>query len=392
MPNVTLPDGSVKEVESGATPLQIAESISPRLAKAALVAELDGALVDLTEPITADAKLRLLTDRDPEALEVFRHSSAHLLAAATLELYPETKLGVGPPTDTGFFYDMQREQPFTPEDLEKIEAKMQELVDQDLPNRRVWMDRDEALALYKEQGDTMKCELISEKTDDPRVSIYKTGEKFNDFCRGPHIPSMGRVKAFKLLSVAGSYWKGDEKNARLQRVYGTSFYSKKELNAYLTQLEEAKKRDHRKVGKELDLFSVQETAGPGLIFWHPKGSLVRKIVEDWLRDEYLKRGYGLVFTPHVAKRELWKISGHADFYSDDMFKPMELDNIEYQLRPMNCPFHILIYKGQAAQLPRPARPLGRARHGLPLRALGRDARAAARPRIHPGRRAHLLYS
>ena len=344
MPNVTLPDGSVKEVESGATPLQIAESISPRLAKAALVAELDGKLVDLTEPITADAKLRLLTERDPEALEVFRHSSAHLLAAATLELYPETKLGVGPPTDNGFFYDMQREQPFTPEDLEKIEAKMQELVDQDLPNRRVWMDRDEALELYEEQGDTMKCELISEKTDDPRVSIYKTGEKFNDFCRGPHIPSMGRVKAFKLLSVAGSYWKGDERNQRLQRVYGTSFYSKKELNAYLTQLEEAKKRDHRKLGRELDLFSVQETAGPGLIFWHPKGSLVRKIVEDWLREEYLKRGYGLVFTPHVAKRELWKISGHADFYSDDMFKPMELDNIEYQLRPMNCPFHILIYK------------------------------------------------
>ncbi|MCB9383190.1 MAG: threonine--tRNA ligase [Bryobacterales bacterium] len=344
MLNVTLPDGSVKQVESGATPLQIAESISPRLAKAALVAELDGKLVDLTEPITTDAKLRLLTEKDPEALEVFRHSSAHLLAAATLELYPDTKLGVGPPTDNGFFYDMQREQPFTPEDLEKIEAKMQELVDADLPNRRVWMDRDEALALYREQGDTMKCELISEKTDDPKVSIYKTGDKFNDFCRGPHIPSMGRIKAFKLMSVAGSYWKGDEKNQRLQRVYGTSFYSKKDLDAYLTQLEEAKKRDHRKLGKELDLFSVQDTAGPGLIFWHPKGGLIRRTIEDWLREQYLKRGYGLVFTPHVAKRELWKISGHADFYSDDMFKPMELDEVEYQLKPMNCPFHILIYK------------------------------------------------
>ena len=344
MLNVTLPDGSVKQVESGATPLQIAESISPRLAKAALVAEVDGKLVDLTEPITTDATLRLLTEKDPEALEVFRHSSAHLLAAATLELYPETKLGVGPPTDTGFFYDMQREQPFTPEDLAKIEAKMQELVDADLPNRRVWMDRDEALALYREQGDTMKCELIAEKTDDPKVSIYKTGDKFNDFCRGPHIPSMGRIKAFKLMSVAGSYWKGDEHNQRLQRVYGTSFYSKKDLDAHLTQLEEAKKRDHRKLGRELDLFSVQETAGPGLIFWHPKGSLIRKTIEDWLREQYLQRGYGLVFTPHVAKRELWKISGHADFYSDDMFKPMELDGIEYQLKPMNCPFHILIYK------------------------------------------------
>jgi threonyl-tRNA synthetase len=344
MLEVTLPDGSVKEVEAGTTPLQIAESISPGLARIAVVAELDGTLVDLTEPIAANAKLRLLTERDPEALKVFRHSSAHLLAAATLELYPDTKLGIGPPTETGFFYDMEREQPFTPDDLEKIEKKMQELVDIDLPNRRVWMDRDEALKLYEEQGETMKCQLITEKTDDPKVSIYKTGDKFNDFCRGPHIPSMGRVKAFKLLSVAGSYWKGNEKNQRLQRIYGTSFYSKKDLKKYLNQLEEAKKRDHRKLGKELDLFSVQEMAGPGLIFWHPKGALVRKIVEDWLRDQYLARGYGLVFTPHVAKRELWKISGHADFYSDDMFKPMELDDIEYQLRPMNCPFHILIYK------------------------------------------------
>ena len=344
MLEITLPDGSVKEVEAGATPLQIAESISPGLARVALVAELDGTLVDLTEPITANAKLRLLTERDPEALQVYRHSSAHLLAVATLELYPDTKLGVGPATDTGFFYDMQREQPFTPEDLEKIEKKMQEIVDRDLPNRRVWMDRDEALKLYKEHGDTMKCELITEKTDDPKVSIYQTGDKFNDFCRGPHIPSMGRVKAFKLLSVAGSYWKGDERNQRLQRVYGTSFFSKKDLKKYLNQLEEAKKRDHRKLGKQLDLFSVQEAAGPGLIFWHPKGALVRKIVEDWMRDQYLARGYGLVFTPHVAKRDLWKTSGHADFYSDDMFKPMELDDIEYQLRPMNCPFHILIYK------------------------------------------------
>ncbi len=197
MVHVTLPDGSVKEVEAGATPFQIAESISPRLASAALVAELDGKLVDLTEPITADAKLRLLTERDEEALQVYRHSSAHLLAAAVLELFPETKLGVGPPTDTGFFYDMQRDEPFTPEDLEKIEQQMQKIVDRDEPNRRVWMDRDEALKLYQEQGDTMKCELISEKTDDPKVSIYKTGDKFNDFCRGPHIPSMGRIKAFQ---------------------------------------------------------------------------------------------------------------------------------------------------------------------------------------------------
>ncbi len=346
MVRLTLPDGSVKELADGATPLDLAESISNRLAKAALVAEVDGQLVDLTHPLTDDANIRILTERDPEALRVFRHSAAHLLAAATLELYPETKLGIGPPIDNGFFYDMQREQAFTPDDLEKIEARMQEIVDRDLPNRRVWMDRDEALKLYQEQGDLMKCELISEKTDDPKVSIYKTGESFNDFCRGPHIPSMGRIKAFKLMSVAGAYWKGDEKNAKLQRIYGTAFYDKKGLKKYLNQLEEAKKRDHRKLGKELDLFSIQETAGPGLIFWHPKGALIRSLVEDWLRAEYLKRGYGLVVTPHVAKRELWEISGHADFYSDDMFKPMELDNVEYQLKPMNCPFHILIYKNK----------------------------------------------
>ncbi|MBI1354388.1 MAG: threonine--tRNA ligase [Acidobacteria bacterium] len=346
MLQITLPDGSVKEVESGATPLDVAQSISGRLAQAALVAELDGKLVDLTTPLTADAKLRLLTDRDPEALEVYRHSAAHLLAAATLELYPDVKLGVGPPIDNGFYYDMQREQPFTPEDLEKIEAKMQEIVDNDLPNRRIWMDRDEALKLYREQGELMKCELISDKTeqDAETVSIYKTGDKFNDFCRGPHIPSMGKIQAFKLLSVSGSYWKGDEKNQRLQRIYGTAFFSKKDLNKYLTQLEEAKKRDHRKLGKELDLFSIQDAAGAGLIFWHPKGGLIRKIIEDWLRNEYLKRGYGLVFTPHIAKLDLWKTSGHADFYSDDMFKPMEVDGVEYQLKPMNCPFHILIYK------------------------------------------------
>ncbi len=344
MPNVTLPDGSVKQVESGSTPLDVAESISPHLAKAALAAELNGVLVDLTEPIDSDVNLRLLTDRDPDALQVYRHSAAHLLAAATLELYPDTKLGVGPAVDNGFYYDMQREQPFTPEDLEKIEARMADIVKRDLPNRRVWMDREEALKLYQEQGDLMKCELIADKTTDPKISIYKTGDSFNDFCRGPHIPSMGRIKAFKLLSVAGSYWKGDERNQKLQRIYGTAFFSKKDLNRYLNQLEEAKKRDHRKLGKELDLYSVQESAGPGLIFWHPKGGLIRKLIEDWLRDEYLKRGYGLVVTPHIAKRELWEISGHADFYSEDMFKPMELDNVEYQLKPMNCPFHILIYK------------------------------------------------
>ena len=341
---VTLPDGSEQMVAKGATPLSIAESIGPRLAKSALVAKLNGQLVDLTAPIEEDTELRILTDRDSEALEVYRHSSAHLLAAAVLELYPETKLGIGPPTEQGFFYDFQRDTPFTPEDLEKIEVRMREIVKRDPRNERVWLPREETLAKFKEMGEEMKCELIEDKTEGDKISVYKTGEQFLDFCRGPHIPSMGRIKAFKLLSVAGAYWKGDERNARLQRIYGTSFFSKKDLDEYLLRLEEAKKRDHRKLGKELDLFSIQESAGPGLIFWHPKGGTIRRAMEDWLRDEYVRRGYSLVYTPHVARHDLWKTSGHAEFFSDNMFSTMQLDDSDYQLRPMNCPFHILMYK------------------------------------------------
>ncbi len=341
---VTLPDGSEQMVAKGATPLSIAESIGPRLAKSALVAKLNGQLVDLTAPIEEDIELRILTDRDSEALDVYRHSSAHLLAAAVLELYPETKLGIGPPTDQGFFYDFQRDTPFTPDDLEKIEDRMGEIVKRDPTNERVWLPREETLAKFKEMGEQMKCELIEDKTEGDRISVYKTGEHFLDFCRGPHIPSMGRIKAFKLLSVAGAYWKGDERNARLQRIYGTSFFSKKDLAEHLHRLEEAKKRDHRKLGKELDLFSIQESAGPGLIFWHPKGGTIRRAMEDWLRDEYVRRGYSLVYTPHVARHDLWKTSGHAEFFSEDMFSTMELDDSDYQLKPMNCPFHILMYK------------------------------------------------
>ena len=340
---VTLPDGSRKEVPAGTTPLEVAESIGPGLAQAALVAETNGQLVDLKHPLNESTNLRLLTSRDEEALEVYRHTSAHLLAAAVLELYPDTKLGIGPPTDQGFFYDFQRDEPFTPEDLEKLEARMHEIVKRDPPNERVWLPREETLERFRQLREEMKVELIEDKAQGDKISIYRT-DGFEDFCRGPHVPSMGRIKAFKLLSVAGAYWKGDEKNARLQRIYGTSFFSKKDLNQHLHRLEEAKKRDHRKLGKQLDLFSIQEAAGPGLIFWHPKGGTIRRIMEDWLRDQYVKRGYGLVYTPHLARYDLWKISGHADFYSKDMFSRMGLDDAEYQLKPMNCPFHILIYK------------------------------------------------
>ena len=342
--HVKLPDGSVKEVPKGTTALDIAKSIGSRLAEAALAAKTNGDLIDLTRPLEKDTDLRILTDRDPEALEVYRHSSAHLLAAAVLELFPETKLGHGPPTESGFFYDFYRPTPFSPEDLEKIEKKMQELVQQNIPYAREFLPRDQGLAEFKKEGDFMKCHFIEQFTKpDEKISIYRTG-KFTDFCRGPHIPSTGKIKAFKLLNIAGAYWLGDEKNPQLQRIYGTSFFSKKDLDDYLHKIEESKKRDHRVLGQQLDLFSIQELAGPGLIFWHPKGGIIRKEMEDWMRSEYLKRGYSLVYTPHVARRQLWQTSGHEGYYSQNMFDVMELDDAEYRMKPMNCPFHILIYK------------------------------------------------
>ena len=343
---VKLPDGSAKEVPKGTTPLDIAREISPRLADAAIVAKSNGTLIDLRRPLEKDTELRILTPKDPEALQVFRHSSAHLMAAAVLELFPETKLGHGPATENGFFYDFYRPTPFTPEDLEKIEKKMQELVEKDIPYAQDFLPRQDGLERFKSEGDFMKCHFIEQFTaPDEKISLYRTG-KFVDFCRGPHIPSTGKIKAFKLLNIAGAYWLGDEKNPQLQRIYGTSFYSKKELDDYLHQLEEAKRRDHRLLGKQLDLFSIQELAGPGLIFWHPKGGIMRKTMEDWLRDEYLKRGYSLVFTPHVARVDLWKVSGHEGYYAENMFTPMKLDDADYRIKPMNCPFHILIYKDQ----------------------------------------------
>jgi threonyl-tRNA synthetase len=358
--HIKLPDGSEKEVPQGTTALDVARSISPRLADAAIAAKVshnggqagqgaplvqdNSTLIDLTRPLQKDTELRILTEKDPEALGVYRHSSAHLLAAAVLELFPETKLGHGPATESGFFYDFYRETPFTPEDLEKIEKKMQELVQQNLPYAREFLPRNEGLERFKNEGDFMKCHFIEQFTQpDEKISIYKTG-KFLDFCRGPHIPSTGKIKAFKLLNIAGAYWLGNEKNPQLQRIYGTSFFSKKDLDAYLHQIEEAKKRDHRVIGQQLDLFSIQELAGPGLIFWHPKGGIIRKEMEDWMREQYIKRGYSLVYTPHVMRKQLWQTSGHEGYYSQNMFDVMELDDAEYRLKPMNCPGHILIYK------------------------------------------------
>ena len=338
---ITLPDGSQQPVEAGTRPIDIAKSISPRLADAAIAAKVNGELVDLTRPIDKDANLQILTAKDPESLYIYRHSTAHLLAAAVLELYPETKLGIGPPIDNGFYYDFDRAVPFTPEDLEKIEKKMWEIQARKLPYERVYTRKEDGLKKYADAW--MKCELIDEKADEV-FSEYTLGPHFIDFCRGPHLPDTSKIKAFKLLSIAGAYWKGSEHNKQLQRIYGTAFFTPKELDAHLKQIEEAKKRDHRKLGKDLDLFSIQELAVPGLIFFHPKGGIIRKQLEDWMRDQYLKRGYSLVYTPHVARFDLWKTSGHAGFYAANMFTRMELDDAEYQLKPMNCPFHILIYK------------------------------------------------
>src|SRR5712672_2786586 len=349
--HITLPDGSVREVPKGTTPADVARSISPRLADAALVARVaapndgEGELIDLRRPLDHDVKLQILTERDPDALFVFRHSAAHLLAAAVMELYPNVKRGIGPPIDTGFFYEFLRDEPFTQEDLIKIEKKMHELAAQDLPNERKLIPKPEALDLYKKSNQIFKCELVEEKATEPMVSFYTTG-KFIDFCRGPHIPSTKRIQAFKLMSVAGAYWKGQEGNPQLQRIYAAAFFTQKELDAYLHRLEEAKRRDHRKLGPELDLFSIQEEAGPGLIFWHPKGGFIRNIIENWLRDELIKRGYDLVYTPHIMRLDLWKTSGHADFYRENMFGPVEVEKAEYQLKPMNCPGHILIYKSR----------------------------------------------
>src|SRR5271155_5163494 len=367
--HITLPDGSVKDFPRGTTPLEVAKSISPRLADAALVAKVqavtgNGAgdksgiysnsvdpdaegnlLYDLRRPLEQDVKLQILTEKNPDALYVFRHSAAHLLAAAVMDLYPDVKLGIGPPVENGFFYEFLREEPFTPGDLEKIEKKMHELAAQDLPNERKLLPKAEALKLYKDSNQIFKCELVEEKADEPLVSFYTTG-KFIDFCRGPHIPSTKRIQAFKIMSVAGAYWKGQEGNPQLQRIYAAAFFSQKDLDAYLHRLEEAKRRDHRKLGAELDLFSIQEEAGPGLIFWHPKGGLIRTLIENWLREELLKRGYDLVYTPHIMRFDLWKTSGHANFYRENMFGAVEVEKADYQLKPMNCPGHILIYKSK----------------------------------------------
>ena len=342
---IELPDGSTKEVESGATPHDVALTIGEGLARQSIAARFDGNLIDVTSPLEKSGKLALITQNSPEALEIIRHSCAHLMAQAVKDLYgDEVQVTIGPAIKDGFYYDFYSEtKKFVPEDFPVIEAKMSELSKADQSVVREEMSRSDAIKLFRGLGEDYKVELI-EDLDVETVSLYRQGD-FVDLCRGPHVPRTGFLKVFKLTSLAGAYWRGDEHNAMLQRIYATAFLNKKELKAHLHRLEEARKRDHRKLGKELDLFSFSEEAGGGLVLWHPKGAMLRAIIEDFERKEHLKRGYELVVGPQILKTELWKMSGHYENYRENMYFT-EVDEQGYGIKPMNCLAHMLIYKSK----------------------------------------------
>ena len=341
MISIQLPDGSKRPFDGPVTVGQVAASIGAGLAKAALGGRVDGALVDLSHVIAGDARLAIATDKDADGLELIRHSTAHLLAYAVKELFPEAQVTIGPVIDNGFYYDFSYKRPFTPEDLLAIEGKMQELAKKDEPVVRRVLPRDEAIAHFKAMGEAYKAEIIGSIPAGEDVSLYREGA-FEDLCRGPHVPSTGRLKHFKLMKVAGAYWRGDHRNEMLQRVYGTAWASKDDLQAYLTRLEEAEKRDHRRLGRELDLFHLDEHS-PGTVFWHPRGWTVWQEVEQYMRKVYRDNGYQEVKGPQIVDRGLWEKSGHWDKYRENMFTT-ESEKREYALKPMNCPGHILIFK------------------------------------------------
>jgi threonyl-tRNA synthetase len=338
---VTLPDQSIREYPAGATGAEVAASIGRRLAADAVACEIDGRAADLSLPIEADATLRILTFKDAEGRQIHRHGASHVMAQAVKRLFPEAKLAIGPAIEDGFYYDIDLFRPLTEEDLPRIEAEMAKIAAEKLPFVREEMPRDQAIELFRKAGETYKVELISD-IKDAAVSLYRQGE-FVDLCRGPHLPDTGRLGAVKLLSVAGAYWRGDEKNKMLQRIYGTAYPDKKELDEHLRIIEEAKKRDHRKLGRELDLFSIQEEAGPGFVIWHPRGALLRMLLEDFEKREHLRHGYEIVAGPQILKLDLWKKSGHYENYRENMYFT-EIDETQYGIKPMNCLSHILIYK------------------------------------------------
>lgn len=343
MINVTLPDGKVLELPKGSSAREVAEAIGPGLAKAALGAVVEDEVVDLFFPIEDDTEIRILTSRDTEALGLLRHSAAHVLATAVRELVPGAGIGFGPAIEDGFYYDFEVPEPFTPEDIEAIENKMAEVIESNLPFERRPVTKEEARDLFSD--DPLKLERLEEFTEEELITVYRDGP-FLDLCRGPHLPSTGYLKHYKLLSAAGAYWRGDENRQMLQRIYGTAFFDKKDMKKYLVRLEEAKKRDHRVLGKHLDLFSTDQRVGSGLILWHPKGAVIRNEVEKYEQELILKHGYVLVYTPHIAAERLFEISGHLENFKENMFGAMEVEGARYRPKPMNCPGHIAIYQSQ----------------------------------------------
>ena len=335
-------DGISREIPAGTPVSQLLEDQSTEVRKKALAASMNGREVDLSYKLQESGDLKFILPDSPQGLEILRHSTSHLMAHAVSELFPDAQVAIGPVIEDGFYYDFKRDVPFTPEDLEKIEAKMREIVAANYGVQRVEMPKEEALRFFGEKGEPMKVELIEERAGEI-VSCYQQNG-FIDLCLGPHVPSTGRLGTFKLLHTAGAYWKGDEKNPMLQRIYGTAWVEESQLQEYLTRIEEAKKRDHRKLGKELELFAINDEVGPGLIIWLPKGARVRRALEEFLYDELYKRGYELTYTPHVARLSYWGTSGHLGFFRENMFSPMELEDDSYQLKPMNCPIHIAVYR------------------------------------------------
>ncbi len=340
MVNVTLPDGSVREFDAPVTVAQVASSIGAGLAKAALAGRVDGQLVDTSHVIDADAQLSIVTDKDADGLDVIRHSTAHLLAFAVKSLFPDAQVTIGPVIDDGFYYDFAYKRPFTPEDLVVIEKKMAELAKKDIPVTRSVMPRDKAVTFFQEMGEAYKAEIIASIPSNEDISLYREGD-FIDLCRGPHVPSTGKLKHFKLMKLAGAYWRGDSKNEMLQRVYGTAWAKKEDLEAYLHRLEEAEKRDHRRLAKQLDLLHMQDEA-PGMVFWHPKGWIVWQQIEQYMRQKFVEYGYQEVRTPAVMDRSMWEKSGHWENYHENMFTTSS-ENRDYAVKPMNCPGHVQIF-------------------------------------------------
>ncbi len=343
MINVTLKNGEVASYPDGITIGEVAGRISEGLARAALAGCVDGVVKDLSTKLEKDCSLGILTFNDDEGRRTYRHTASHILSQAVKRLFPGAKLAIGPAIDNGFYYDFDIDRTFTPADLAEIEKEMTKIIAEDLKVERFTLPRDEAIRLMESKGESYKVELIRDLPADEQISFYRQGD-FTDLCAGPHLPSTGLVKAFRLLSVAGAYWRGDERNKMLQRIYGTAYTKKSELDEYLRMLEEAEKRDHRKLGRELDLFSINENTGAGLVLWHPNGARIRGFIEDFWREEHFRNGYEIVNSPHIGKSSLWEISGHLDNYAENMYAPIEIEGQKYYLKPMNCPFHIMMYK------------------------------------------------